>query len=392
MDRQNTRIIFHDFADINYSSYWLTGLIENQNRYNYQFSLSRKTPAGLLSYRSSKELKKNLFAISVFEARIDGDHFLFCIDAHDNATREFGFNLPLLETVRYYYKVNYNAAAIHADPVLRDYGQKILPAQPNFPVRVANPLRFLPRPLPNETMDWNLQKMRQRAKRVFNMRTLADLRAMRQTSKDIDVFFAVAYYHKQEHSGITEARREIVERLFDHPGINAVVGLVSYQPLPPELEHLHIDRFDEKTYLANIARGKTAIYVRGPHDCHSFKFGELLAMAKPIIGQPILNHSEEFYNYPCFEEQFAYETPQQIVERVAGLLKEPETLQRLAQTNARTFDEYMVPQVAMTHILQNIIPGSVPEPSSAVANVATQQVDASGKTANQAFPFLDETS
>ncbi len=370
MAKPNTRILFYDFADINYSSYWLAGLIENQNRYNYQFSVSRAAPADLLSYRASNELKKNLFSISIFEAQVDGDRFLFCIDAHDNAAYESGYNLPLLETVRYYYKVNYNAAAIHSDPVLRTYVHKIRPAQPNFPVRLANPLRMLPRPVPNQTMDWDFLKMKQRAKRVFDMRSLADLRAMRQTPKDIDVFFAVAYYHKQEHSGITEARREIVERLFDHPDINAVVGLVSYQPLPPELAHLHIDRFDEKTYLNNIARAKTAIYVRGPHECHSFKFGELLAMAKPIIGQTILNNPEEFYNYPCFDEQFAYETPQQIVERIAALIEEPEMLQRLTQTNARIFDEFMVPQVATARILQDIIPDSVPAPSSSVANVA----------------------
>jgi hypothetical protein len=200
------------------------------------------------------------------------------------------------------------------------------------------------------------------------MLSLAELRQLRQTPKDIDVFFAVAYYQKQSHSSIAEARREIVERLIDHPQINAFAGLVSHEPLPSKLARLQIDRFDERTYLTNIARSKMAIYVRGPHECHSFKLGELLAMAKPIVGQTILNNPEELYAYPHFSEQYAFDNPQQIVDQVANLLEQPTKVEELARSNGQVFDTHMTPAAVMERVLKQIIQGQEADKVRTVSN------------------------
>ena len=317
------RIVHYDFNDINHSSFFLNGFLENPHAERYRFGVSRSVPDLLRGRANDEAWQKNLFAISLFEAEIGHDRFFFCIDTHDSAIREAGYNLPLLESVKYYFKANYNASIIDDDPILRQHAEKIIPTTPYFPLRLPRSAMFLPRLMPSDDINWTFQDARSRINRLRTLVPLDQLRALRSKPKDIDVLFVVAHYRKEHHSDTAKTRYEIVERLSASPKINAVSGLISYKTLPPELAHLHIERFDQATYFDNLARSKLAIYVRGPHECLSFKFGELLALGKPIVGQKILNNADSLYRHPYFSEQFAFETAESIVDEIENLLNNP---------------------------------------------------------------------
>ncbi len=348
------RIVHYDFNDINHSSFFLTGFLENPHADRYRFAVNRSVPDILRGRANDTAWQQNLFAISLFEAEIENERFLFCIDTHDSAIREVGYNLPLLENVRYYFKANYNAAVIEDDPTLRRHAGKIIPTTPYFPLRLPRSTMFLPRLMPSDDLNWTFQDARSRVNRLRSLVPLDQLRALRNKPKDIDVFFVVAHYRKEHHSDITKTRYEIVERLSASPKINAVTGLISYKALPPELAHLHIERFDQATYFDYLARSKVAIYVRGPHDCLSFKFGELLALGKPVVGQKILNNADSLYRHPYFSDQFAFESAESIVGEIENLLDQPEKIAELQRSNAAVFDSYLTPQASVGDIVAHL--------------------------------------
>lgn len=345
------RIIHYDFNDINHSSFFLNGFLESSHANRYRFTVSRAVPDLLRGRANDKEWQKNLFAISLFKAEIGDDQFFFCIDTHDSSIGEAGYNFPLLEKVKYYFKVNYRSSVVDEDPALRRYADKIIPTTPYFPLKLSRSAMFLPRIMPNGDVSWSFQNARSRIKRLRTLVPLEELKALRDKPKDIDVFFVVAYYRQKHHSDITKTRYEIVERLSESSKINAITGLISNNPLPSELAHLHIERFDQATYFDYMARSKVAVYVRGPHDCLSFKFGELLALGKPIVGQKILNNASTLYRHPNFSAQFAFESAESIVGEIENLLERPDMIAELQRSNANVFDCCLTPQISVGDIV-----------------------------------------
>lgn len=348
------QIVHFDFNDINHSSFYLSGIRANQSDYGFRFSMKGGLPEQLRTHRFGEQEKKNLPHINLFEAQVEGQTFLFCIDTHDSCERSTGYNELLLKAVKYYFKVNYNEAEIAQDPELRAQARKIVPAPTFFPVKTTHSAAFLPRSLPNDRTNWTAGRSWSRIKRIRQIPALHDLKQLRTEPKEIDVFFVVTYYTKDHHSHIADTRLQLVESLVDHPDIHAVAGLLSNKPMPPHLERLRVERMDRKRYLNNLARARLAIYVRGPHDCLSFKLGELLAMGKPIVGQKLLNNAAAYYKYPYFTEQFNYESSEEIVERIGTLLQDEVQLADIARSNAAVFDSHLTPRAAAGSVLDYV--------------------------------------
>jgi len=349
------RIVFYDFNSINHSSYFLDGLSKNQREYNYRLAVSKGTPKFLLGTALDQDWQKSLFAISVFKASFGGDEFFFCIDTLDSALREEGYNIPLLKEVDFYFKVNYNATAIKNDRVLHKLSQKIFPTTPFCPLGIPGIWKYFPRILSNANTGWTFQDAKARIKRLPNLQNLDQLRAMRSAPKHIDVFFVMEYYANDLHPEVTKMRHQIVSALLDNPRISTVAGLISNRGLPEEFAHLRIERFSQKTYFELLASSKLAIYVRGPHDCLSFKLAEYLALGKPIVGQKLLNNTRTLNQHPHFSEQFAYEDAESIVAQIEYLIQQPEKLEVLAKSNAEVFDAHLTPKTAVSNILDQII-------------------------------------
>jgi hypothetical protein len=348
------RIVYYDFSDINCSSFFLNGLFKNQREYNYRLVVSKRTPEFMLGTASDEEWQKNLFSISLFKADFGGGEFFFCIDTHDSALREKGYNIPLLKRVNFYFKANFNATIIENDSVLRDLAHKIYPTTPFCPLRFPGSWKFIPRLRPNPDTGWSFQNVKTRIKQLLTLQSLDQFRARRLDKKKIDVLFVMTYYANQ-HPKTNDMRLQIVSALIDNPRISAVAGLICNEGLPEELARLRIKRFNKQAYLEHLASSKLVIYVRGPHDCLSFKLAEYLALGQPIVGQKIVNNTQALNAYPHFGEQFAYEDAESILAQIENLLQHPEKLEVLAKSNAEVFDMQLTPKAAVSKILDKMV-------------------------------------
>lgn len=309
--------------------------------------------------------------IGLFKWEIAGGEHYFCIDMRDSSTpcTGMGYHIPLLEKVRYYFKVNHNLDDINNASRLRSLRNKIIPAHPFFPVRVPRLLPFLPMVMPSRAMDWTVQKAWRHIRQLRSLLPLEQLTRLRDVQKDLDIFFVIRVSDQEHHHQAAKIRMEIVKELKRCSKINAKTGIVGNQDIRRKHTDLWIDQSPRRTYLHDLSRAKLAIYVRGLHDCISFKFGELLALGKPIVGQKIVNNTDIIYSNPHFDEQFAYEDPQKIVAKAAELLAQPERLAMLGKSNAEVFDSKFAPEAAVSAIIETQVINSADayESSSTVA-------------------------
>jgi len=341
------RITLYDFNDLLYSSFYLSGFA--QCAPSIDFRVSHVTPPlpGISAGTAWKH-------ILLFHCELPGENFYFCIDTRDSARagdeHGRGYDLGLLEKVKFYGKVNYRAAAIAEDPRLAPFAGTILPVLPFFPVRAWQ----LPRYMPEGTMGWTSEDTLRRFKQLREIPALEDMVAMRALDEDIDIFFVVTFSGKPEHTAEDEYRYRVLRAIQENRDVRSVVGFVGKAKMPEKFSSLRVKRYDLKGYLSRVARSRVAIYVRGLHDCISFKFGQLLALGKPVAGQVILNNVENVGGFEGFDEQFGLEEPEEIAERAFALLGDPERRTRLAQTNAATFDSRFTPVAVVSEILRDI--------------------------------------
>jgi hypothetical protein len=183
---------------------------------------------------------------------------------------------------------------------------------------------------------------------------LAYLRQLRDVEQDLDIFFVVNYAGKTEHADNDAYRYAVMRQIKRYPGIRSKVGFVSRSAIDGDFSDLQVQRLALKEYLAGLARAKVSIYVRGLHDCLSFKFCQLLALGKPIAGQPIANNAGELMSLDHLNEQFAFEEPHELVSRAIDLVRDRETRRAIADSNASTFDTKLTPSAAVSRVLEGI--------------------------------------
>ncbi len=351
-------IVYYDFNELNYSSFFLTGFLHNTKRFDYRFTVSKDVPSLLEDPATDGRWRALLFSICLFKARLGGREFHFCIDARDSCEsardRGGGYHLPLLERVAYYFKVNYNADAIERDPNLRPFIDRILPARPFFPVAPPGRGAFLPRFLPCRTTGWGRRQTARRFKDLLRAPRLEDVVRLRGGSKDLDLFFVMMYYPEPVHAPHNEIRYRVMREIRKVPDIASIAGFAARDPLPQPYEEFRIPPFRLKAYLSRMAGARIGIYVRGLYDCISFKLPQFLALGLPIVGQPIPNNRRVLYDNEFFDEQFAFDDPVDIVREAVRRLREPERLARLGESNARAFDRKFTPEAAVSEILTRL--------------------------------------
>ena len=144
-----------------------------------------------------------------------------------------------------------------------------------------------------------------------------------------------------------------MKEIKNYSNINSVVGFAGYK-VPGKYAEYQLKPFSLKNYLGCLARSKTAIYVRGLHNCLSFKFGQLLSLGMPIVGQTIKNNRDNIMSNKYFNEQFAYNNPKEIAQEIAKLLINPVKQKELSISNANIFDAKFSPRVIVSDILRQI--------------------------------------
>ena len=357
--RSNDHIIYYDFNNLDYSSYFLTGFHQNTETFLYKFKVSKNIPPLLFDKKVGDKWKKILFSICLFKAKLTNEEFYFCIDTRDscdaNPNKGNGYHLPLLKKVRYYFKVNYNIDAINNDPNLRDFANKIIPALPFFSIKCPTLLPYRPRIISCSTVAWTWKDTVQRVRMLKGMLPLEQVRHMRNSVKDLDIFFVLNYYHQKVHSADNEFRYQIMKEIQKHPNINSLVGFTSHEKIVPDkYADLQLKPYSLEEYLGCLAKSRIAIYVRGLHNCLSFKFSQLLLLGMPIVGQTVHNNEDNIMNNELFDEQFAFDDPKEIVQEAIKLLDDPEKQMALGESNANVFDTKFTPKAVVSDILRHL--------------------------------------
>ncbi len=354
MKRKN-HITYYDFNDLRYSSYFLTGFYHNSEIFSYRFNVSKAIPILFYDQAMTGKWRENLFSICLFKVKTQNDEFYFCIDTRDSCERKRGngYHIPLLKKVKYYFKVNYDRDAVNSDPGLAKFANKIIPSLPFFPIKCPKLLQYYPRIIPRGKIAWTMKDTARRIKAYNDILSLEQIKQMRNSQKDHDIFFVTRYYNEEIHSADNEFRYQIMKEIKNYSNINSVVGFAGYK-VPGKYAEYQLKPFSLKNYLGCLARSKTAIYVRGLHNCLSFKFGQLLSLGMPIVGQTIKNNRDNIMNNKYFDEQFAYNNPKEIAQEIAKLLINPVKQKELSISNANIFDAKFSPRVIVSDILRQI--------------------------------------
>jgi hypothetical protein len=349
------RISFYDTrvdaANLKSLSFYLNGFMENQDRLGYTFEIERSVPTGLGLTRAQSQT----LAVGYFRYALNGEELYFCIDRHDNNFAVIAPDLAALSAVDIVFKANYHAEHIRsmiADEPTRD---KFVPVSHSFPIAIAHAGRYAFAALPAR-IDWSIERARNRVRYLTWPKEpeLDRLCNERHFPSDLDVFFVMAYYAQDRHSQASRFRAEIMLGLKSLRGRKIETGLVTDAALPARWKDLRFPRLAASDYFSRLRRARVAIYVRGPHDGISSKFGQYLALGKPIIGQPLENCREDLMSLPYFDEQFVHETPESIVAGVDDLLNDTERLEVWGKSNAAVFDRTLKPRAAVDHMLGEI--------------------------------------
>jgi len=350
--KEIAEIIYYDCGEVIDVSFYINGFLSNQKKYNYKFIVKRKEPYFLKQFSPNEEWYKFVSRLGLFEFKNGNNSFFFCTDWCDHSSnyRNEGYLIPILEEVKYYFKTNYNATAIDDDPNLKKFRDKIIPIGPSFRLHIENMIKFMPGIIPGNKHNWTFKESKERFNLMFRNPRLSYLKHLRNTETDLNIFFVMPYYPTQKI--LNEFRFEVMKALHNLVKTNAIIGFAPTQKLPENHQYFEQPLYEMRDYYRNLARSKVAIYVRGPHDGLSSKLGQLLALGKPIIGQTIYNNSESYYQNPFFNEQFAYDDPEEIAKQVNELLQDHERAASYAKANAITFDTKYTPEITVSRIIE----------------------------------------
>jgi hypothetical protein len=353
------KITYYDFCNLQYAGFYLNGFQENAQERGYRLVVSHNQPSELTRINLNEERRTKYLSLYLI-FRYEGDEtFLFAIDTSDlNGDMSQGWDCnPLLDVCRHYFKVNYNKEAIEANPELAPYQDKILPVPIVFPVAVYQPWHFHPKLTSVHGSAWPRKAILRRFKSLRNIPSLSDYRRMRVVPKDLDVFFIASIYSEAGRAynrEINDHRKAIVEGLNKYSRYNILARYIDVNGTAEGLGSYVIPRMKLSQYLDLMSRSRIGIYVRGFFGCLSFKFGELMAMGIPVVGESILNNREMMYGFNYFQEEFAYDEPEEIVERSIYLLEHPALIDEYRRANTETFEKYLSPGPVVSAILDQI--------------------------------------
>jgi Glycosyl transferases group 1 len=351
------KLTYYDFNQIRYASLYLTGFIQKSQEGLCRLDVSFKPPPELAG------LDARTKSICFFRYENGADSFLFCIDASDHnwdSESETDYFEQILQRCRHYFKVNYNERCIAENGIIAPYRDKIKPVPLVFPLAPRQKWRFRPNLSPFGPYRWTAQQINYRIQQLRQMLSLEQYRAMRQVEEAIDVFFVTVFYRDDDKYWDTNQNRlTIVKELHKRKDLNVVAGVVdrSQGSMPAEYEQYKLPYMSYPEYIGMMARSRVGLYVRGAHGCLSFKFGELMALGKPIVGESILNNRERLYALSDFDRQFVYDDPYDLVERIQYLLDSPQEREALKMANTDSFERHLSPAPVSDQILAQLQAG-----------------------------------
>lgn len=286
-------------------------------------------------------------------------NFLFGIDSGDfNGAwpDHSGYNLALIKPLKLYFKENYLKDVFENNPALDPIADRVIPIPITFGLKPDDLKPFRPKVIPIGGVRWPQKAAKRRLRLIKNLLSLEEFTAMRQTPKDLDVFFVSVLYRDEELQEMNEWRLQILQHLKKQTSLNMIIGFVSQaDDLPEPYAGYRVPRMDLETYMHKLAGSKIGLYVRGTFDAISYKFGQLYALGKPIVGQTVINNHDNLYQLEGVSDQFRYDDAQELVERIVELINNPDELDHLAQINQRVWEEHLAPPAIARKIWSHLV-------------------------------------
>jgi hypothetical protein len=347
------KITYYDFTNIIYSGLFINGFLKNEDEYDYRFVVSNQMPPEFEDLNQDVlHYTQQPYSILRYEGK---EQFLFCIDAGDMNGSEstVEYYAPYLERCQYFFKVNYNADVIAQTDLLNRYASKIKPVPIVYPIALSRPWLLRPR---FGGPGWSLAAIKRRSKDLLKTVRLNNYRKLRHIDEDLDLFFTISLYKDPMYEEVNQKRRILVDLINDKmKKYNILAGYICLDnESSADCGPNQIQAMRHSDVLRHYARSRVGLYVRGLHGCLSYKFGELMALGTPIAGETILNNRANMYTYDHFEEQFAYDDPEELVDRTVYLLEHPRYLEELKRANIETFENHFTPKPVVKSILDQM--------------------------------------
>lgn len=354
-----TTITYYDLASEYYMAYPLDGIMAEAPARDCAIRISKSAPSVLKGVVLPSKDMARMFALGLFQVNSETTSKWFCIDAHDDSGPE-GYFRPILERVNHYFKLNCNLTAFARDPTLDRLKWRIHSLPCLFAVRPCKPWRFFPRLRPCAVYGWNWFSVKRRLRAFQRVPTLQWHRSLRSLPADQDVFLVRRYYREPEHARSNELYCRIFECLKGVGKFSGAIGFTGTSLDTPERLRGHAFGQDRpyRHHLSLIARSRVCIYAPGTYECLSFKFGQYLALGKPIIGMrlPFWPGADmEKGDKELLEEQFCCTEPEEIPVKLTELLRDPNRLDFLKTNNTRIFERYFSPRSVAHEVLRRVL-------------------------------------
>jgi len=256
--------------------------------------------------------------------------------------------------------LNRNPKVFEEDVGLAQLEAKIHSLGCTFALRPSNAYRFFPRLKQSKVYGWDWFSIKRRLlalRRNPNMQWHRTLRAMQP---DKDVFLARRYYREAGHARSNQECLTIVESIKRIEGLTGYIGFTGTTVGTPECFRKHAIGPDRalRDHLRLMARSRVCIYMPGTYNCLSFKFGQYLALGKPVIGlklpfMPLMKIDS--LDRDILAEQFCCDKPDDIPAKLVGLLRDTVRMEYFSSSNIRIFEQYFSPESVADRILNRVL-------------------------------------
>lgn len=352
-------IIYYDLASEYYLAYPLCGLMAEAPKYGCRIRVSKQPPSLFSGLPLTERDTSRLFALGIFRVITEKGSRWFCVDAHDDSGPD-GYFRTVLNRVDYYFKLNLNPAAFAQTPTLARLRRKVESLACTFAVRPPKPWLFLPRLTACPAYAWNWLSVKRRLRALQRIPDFRWHAALREERPEHDVSFVRRYYREPEHAASNELYCRIFDSMKALNGVSGTLGFTGLAPDVPERFRRHACGGERpyRDHLREAARSRVGLYAPGTYNCLSFKFGQYLALGKPVVGlklpfepAPEMDGADK----ALLEEQFCCREPEEIPAKVAELLRDPARQERLRAGNLRVFERYFSPRAVANRILSRVL-------------------------------------
>lgn len=351
-------ITYYDLASEYYLAYVLNGLVSEVPNWKCKIRVSKMLPPILDGLILPNNDSHRIFSLGLFKVNSSKGCKWLCIDAHDDSSIE-GYFHSVLERVDYYFKLNLDPIVIKADPYLAHYSEKIHPLGCAFPIGFSSPWSFLPRPLPCKLYAWDWLSIKRRILSMNRLPSIEWYRELRKCQPIHDVFLVRRYYTELEHADSNENYFRVFESA-RHTGLGGHLGFTGNPNCMPYKikEHFLVGNISYREHVTMTSACRVCLYLPGVYNCLSFKFGQYLALGKPIVGLklpfwPLTDMTQE--DISLLEEQFCCTEPEEIPAKVVELLGDSEKISALNALNIRLFERYFSPAAVGRRILHTVM-------------------------------------